>query len=745
MAEDSINMRTWEWLLLLLCLTIFGVQAVSSNQLKSATFDEEYHITRGYAYLRTGDFRLSFSHPPLVNLWTSLPLLWLPDINLPTEHPSWEESNLLDFADEFLWRSNENPQQIVTLARLPITILGILLVFVMFWWTRQLAGLPASLAVLFLAIFDPNLLAHSRFATNDLGLTCFLLVTTWRLWCWLEKPSLLNALLVGLFAGATMTTKFSGLMVWPIIFFIVLLYPGYTRRRLLELAGMGLVALGVLWVVYSFDFGPLPGIDWAIPMPAPYYFSSLRNTFVDFEAVPRPAFLFGQVSDHGWWYYFPIALIVKNSIPTLILSVLGAVALLRLDGPRRASVLWLPFLFFLGLGMTGRLSIGFRHILPGIPFLLIIASHSVLWANLGGAKTARLAMPVVGVLILWQAIGTVKLFPHYEAYFNELAGGSDNGYRVLVDSNLDWGQDLPALKQLMDDQGLEQVYLSYFGTAPPEKYGVDYHPLPSFPRFVKGKEEKAYNPYTPPPGWYAISATSLQLGLYLENRDLFAYFRNKEPDRQAGYSINLYEVQYPNDTTIKRDAIIDQAVWEIPVEQFDLHPNERLITKWTQSSNTSITWPTQEEMFPPGMQPVGANFNNAFVLLGFDLKQPEVKAGENFAITLVWQVKTADVAMPSPTMADPLAAFIHLSSADDSGEIVAQYDGWETALTGLENGDIITQFVEVQVPEDTAPATYLLRAGLYSPQSWQRLPTTWAGEETDRITLAPVTVVAEDE
>ncbi len=118
----------------------------------------------------------------------------------------------------------------------------------------------------------------------------------------------------------------------------------------------------------------------------------------------------------------------------------------------------------------------------------------------------------------------MSLFPHYEAYFNELVGGPANGQRILVDSNLDWGQDLPALKQLLDDRGLDQVYLSYFGTAPPEQYGINYRPLPSFPRFVKGSEVKAFNPYTPPPGWYAISATSLRLGLYLQNRELYAYF-----------------------------------------------------------------------------------------------------------------------------------------------------------------------------------------------------------------------------
>ncbi len=312
-------MRIWEWLLLLFCLTLFGTQAALSARSKSATFDEQYHITRGYAYLRSGDFRMSFSHPPLANVWSSLPLLLLPKINLPTEHSSWEDGNLPLFSDEFLWRSNENPQQIVALARLPGIVLGVILVATLFWWTRQLAGAAASWVVLLLAAFDPNLLAHSRFVTTDLGLTCFLLLTIWRLWCWLERPSRSNVILTGLCAGAAMATKYTGLMVWPIILFILLLYPTYTHRRLLALASMGLVALATLWAVYRFDFGPLPDTDWLIPIPAPFYFSSLWSTFADFEAVSRPAFLLGQVSDRGWWNYFPVALVVKNSIPLLLL------------------------------------------------------------------------------------------------------------------------------------------------------------------------------------------------------------------------------------------------------------------------------------------------------------------------------------------------------------------------------------------------------------------------------------------
>lgn len=737
-------MRLWEWLLLLLCLAIFAAQAALSAQAKSATFDEEYHITRGYAYLRTGDFRLSFSHPPLVNVWSSIPLLALPGLDLPVDHPSWAAGDLLEFADEFLWWANDNPQQIVAAARVAIIILGLVLVSVMFWWARQLGGNIVGWFVLLLVLFEPNLLAHARFVTTDLGLTVFVLLTMWRLWCWLERPSRVNAVLVGLSAGAAMATKYSGLMVWPVILAVVLIYPHYTHRRWIALMGMGLSAFVVLWATYRFNIGPLPGVDWSFPLPIPFYLSSLWQTFADFEIVSRPAYLFGQVSEYGWWYYFPAALLVKNTLPLLLLSALGILPLVRRHGVRRAAVLWVPIVFFLAMGMTGRLSIGYRHILPAIPFLIIIAGHSTLWLSTSGANSYRLALPALGILLIWHVVSSLLIFPHYESYFNELVGGPENGYRVLVDSNLDWGQDLPALKEYLSDRGIKDVYLSFFGTAPPEIYGVRYRPLPSFPRFEKGKEEKAYNPYTPLPGWYAISATSLQLGLYLQDRDLFAYFRDKEPAAQAGYSINLYHVEYPDDTEVRRELVVDQAVWDTPKEEYDLLPGQRLVTKWTQSANTTIAWSPELVELPPQFQRMNVNFDDVFSLKGFSIDQNAVAPGEFLQVTLAWQAKKADMQMPSPITADPLAAFIHVSVPDDPSNIVAQYDGWETALAGLEPGDMIFQKAQINIAQDTPPGTYQLRVGLYSPQTWLRLPVTSRGEQTDFVTLTQVSIVEKE-
>jgi hypothetical protein len=108
---------------------------------------------------------------------------------------------------------------------------------------------------------------------------------------------------------------------------------------------------------------------------------------------------------------------------------------------------------------------------------------------------------------------------------------------------------------------------------------------------------------------------------------------------------------------------------------------------------------------------------------------------------LYWEVGNGEVETPAPTTGPPLAAFVHFSG-EDPAEIKAQYDGWETALTGLEPGDVIAHQVTLVLPGNLEPGTYYLRAGLYSPQSGQRLPLR--GETGDVVRLAPVLVAAEE-
>ena len=152
-----------------------------------------------------------------------------------------------------------------------------------------------------------------------------------------------------------------------------------------------------------------------------------------------------------------------------------------------------PVVLFAASSVVSSIDIGYRNILPVLPFIFVYVSKVASRVLTPLLKAALLA------LCAWLVLGTVLVSPHYLAYFNEVIGGPANGHQYLVDSNLDWGQELKNLKRYMDERGVEEIYLSYFGTADPAYYGIRFQPMPAVP---------------PAPGqapeYYAISATHLQ-------------------------------------------------------------------------------------------------------------------------------------------------------------------------------------------------------------------------------------------
>ena len=349
---------------------------------------------------------------------------------------------------------------------------------------------------------------------------------------------------------------------------------------------------------------------------------------------------------------------------------------------------------------------------------------------------------IVGLLLLWLAVSTLRIHPHQEAFFNALAGPWQNWSNILVDSNLDWGQDLPALREVMAARGIESVNLAYFGKAVPEAYGVAYRPLPGYLRFMGGREIAAYNPYTPEPGWYAISATSLRLGnLQPNTTDLYAAFREMQPVDRAGYSIYLYHVEDPPHTQVVRPVVVDTPVYQVAADQLGVtpgaEPSVRAAVKWLQNGGSTVYPQGCDFVLPegPAYHPVGADLGGVFTLLGYTQGAETVAPGQTLEITLYWQVGATPMPQPAPTRGEPISAFLHVVDGDPANQ-VAQADGWEVALRGLEPGDVIAQRMALNFGSDVLPKQYTLLAGLYSPQNWARLPVGQA----DHVELGTVTI-----
>lgn len=533
--------------------------------------DEQNHLARGLTYWRTGDPRLSVEHPPLVNLLSTLPLLTMPEITLPLDHPSWERRPpdvfWYVFAEQLLWQQNRDLdiQKMMFLARLPVVYLLIGLALLGGIVARRMWGRRAALPVFLLLLFDPNLLAHGRYTTTDLGGTLFIFLASFLLWRLWQGPGGVRAWLwAALGIGLAFSSKLSALAFVPIwaLQAALPLYGAQKRgaaaaaRRLAELLAAGLAALLVVWLVFGLEWGAYHFLDPrlsgfnALRGPLPTFLAGIERILLLSEGG-RPAFLLGQFSNDGFLFYFPIALLVKTPLLSLIFFAAAAAVLLLIPSTRdRALFLLLPAAAYMGLSMASALNIGYRHLLPILPFLYVLvggllaepvrARLAAKWPGWGRRPwpAALLALLVLSLLSI-----DLRLHPHYLSTFNSLAGGPAKGHRVLVDSNIDWGQDLLRLRAWLAEEGAETVRLGWFGTADPDYYGLVYEPLPGGPRppFWSQWTSPPFNVNAPEPGLYAISASSLW-EYPLAQKNVYTWFRAREADARVGYSILIYRV-----------------------------------------------------------------------------------------------------------------------------------------------------------------------------------------------------------
>lgn len=562
------SFQLWEILAVAGLLLMLTLQLAMSIGGESATMDEQNHIARGLAYLRTGDTRLNTEHPPLIGAISALPLVFNSQIILPIPSASWQNRKTYDFAEEFLWGVNQNGSAIVDRARIPILFLTLLLGLTCYLWGRELYGVYAGLVALILVTFDPNILAHGKLATNDLGMALFSTASLYTFWRFLRKPGWGRATVAGVILGLALTAKFSALFLlgaqglMTIADYWMASGKKRTRQRLFQWLIMNSLVVFtagvVVWAVYGFQIGPLH--EAGISLPAPDYINGAFSIAGRVENG-NPSFLLGQYSLKGWWYYFPVVFIVKTPLPSLL--IIGAAfiyAIRRREVWQEAVRVLIPVALYFAMSLNSSLNIGYRHLLPILPLLFIFAGQTEnllkrdklpSTQNTEGESPRAAGFLAVGksrwglvlvVPLVWLMVETALIFPDHLAYFNELVGGSSRGYKVLADSNLDWGQGLIQLREYMAKENLDSVKLSYFGSAHPEQYGIVSEPLPAFPRNMALVGAIGNTLDDPPAGVYAISVTNLQ-GVFFANHELYNWFRARKPDAVIGHSIFIYRVE----------------------------------------------------------------------------------------------------------------------------------------------------------------------------------------------------------
>jgi hypothetical protein len=225
----------------------------------------------------------------------------------------------------------------------------------------------------------------------------------------------------------------------------------------------------------------------------------------------------------------------------MLLLLAGAVILtLRECSFSREAPLLLPCLGYLLVLMLSSFNLGYRHLLPVLPFLFVYVSKVA--NRLSPIAYRNTQYAICAILTGWYVVGSLCIYPHYLAYFNEAVGGPGNGYRILVDSNIDWGQDLLGLKRYVNQEGISHIKLSYFGPDRTDYLGMNVEPLPGLPPTSDLWHNLPFKPENPEPGVYAISVTNLQELFFVEKR-AYPWFRAREPDAVIGYSIHVYRVE----------------------------------------------------------------------------------------------------------------------------------------------------------------------------------------------------------
>ncbi len=541
----------------------YALLAATAVRDTSITFDELGHLTGGTAAWLTGDYRLFPQNGQLPQRWASLPAV-VTGARFPSlEQPAWWQADVDRLGHQFLFASGNDHDALVRSARLAMLPFGIATGMVCFTWARRLFGAAAGLVAVAICASSPAMIAHGPLATSDVAAALLFIAalgTCWRVfhvagpWRVIASASVMGLLFI---------TKMSALLIVPtlVVAAVIRILVGrpfvwrtrtrhvlHARRHVATAVAVVLmthlaVACLVIWASYG---GRAATFAHAVAGRDRMFMGetveslaadvALGHAIVvarDLRLVPEPyafgvahvlsrsgrfvGFLNGRYSTDGWWYYFPYCWLIKTPPAAFGLLALAVAAIWHMGRGhdaasrvrrRRTWYRLLPLLVFSTVywaaAMTSSLNLGERHLLPAYPPLFILAG-----AAAARCPRSRLRLVAATAFVAWLAVDAVRVWPFPLAYFSPLVGGPPAGHRLLVDSSLDWGQDLPRLDRWLraspDERRGVPVYLSYFGASDPEHYGITARRLYGYHdwRTTRPLEDLGG-------GLYVVSATMLQ-------------------------------------------------------------------------------------------------------------------------------------------------------------------------------------------------------------------------------------------
>ncbi len=574
-----LKSRPWVIIAVIALIAVQLVQIVSVIHRESLTFDEDDHMYAGYRMWKNGDYGLNPEHPPLVKLLAALPVLgeklWVPPLK-----GIFFKGEAYFGGQEWLAHNDGGSQRLVFRMRMAAALLAVALSLVVFFAAREWFGSTAALVALTLVVFDPNILANSGLVTTDVGATLFFLATIYAFFRYVKRPTLFGLAVAGVVFGLLLATKHSGVVLGPMLAVLVgwevaFAQKGTRLRTAMRLGGalavMVLLAVAVLWAFYGFRYAARPSGLQLIPPLADYsqdlkpfdrgviwwmaHLHLLPESYlmgmVDIRVFAKVfnAFILGNWYPHGVWWYFPVTISIKTTLGMIALVLLAGFAIVTRKlgkGPDHSRALvyvlfvWIAYLATAGIN---GLNIGVRHVLPLYALAAVIAGAGV--AAL--VPLSRKWRWVCFALLAAHVVSALFVLPYPLAYANEAWGGAGNTYKVLADSNVDWGQQLYQVKDWEDRHPGEECWFAYMVRpfVAQETYGIHCHVLPNGVSVDIGAPSSEAVPSIVH-GAVLLSASELNGALW-PSRELNPYrgFQTRKPDEEIDYGVLVYRGDVP--------------------------------------------------------------------------------------------------------------------------------------------------------------------------------------------------------
>ena len=500
-------------------LAVHAVLALWGAARNSVTFDENFHIPAGAFIAARRDFHVSVAQPPLAKTLCALPTLALGARLPPDSLVSHGPGGLSEakVGEAFMRLNAHYFHRLYVAARCVSLLFSLALAWLVWRFARRLHGARGAILALALYVFAPEALAHAGIAGVDMATGLVLTAAVYAFWRFARTTRWRDALVLMLVTGLAFLVRFSVIQLAPAFVLIAALGSMLGRVRRAKRLWLVLALLPVTSLAI-FNLGYLGQTSFA-PLSKHIFFSqrfksaqqalpALRPPVPDVamegldylsylsESPDTPSYLLGVEHTGAAWAYFPVALAVKWP-----LGFLGALALRGLIAVRRgrkrlwnASVLLVPAAVVLGSAMVAHLNVGIRYVFPILPLLCVWcggllapgakplmrapAASGATRSRPAGAPRARFAFVPVAAIALasLQAVESVAASPWQLSFFNAFAGGPGGGFRIVNDSNVDWGQGLIGLCSEMKRRGIGKIHLAYHGTTDPAIYGIDYAP-----------------------------------------------------------------------------------------------------------------------------------------------------------------------------------------------------------------------------------------------------------------------------